>query len=279
MISSAKEVNQHYTQIDLSVKLLTALVNAGKDINKLTREDIAAFDEFHIRGREATIEVGQLANLQPGAELLDLGCGIGGAARTIHSEFGCKVTGLDLVEEYIQAARLLNYRIGLNGEIVFEQGNALDTTFEDDSFNVVFSQHVTMNIADKAQLAEEVKRVLRPGGQFVMYEICAGSNTPPHFPVPWAGVQAISFLETPEDLSKIFEDAGFKMIKFRDVTAPSLKWSQEMVARMSKRPADAPPGLGLNLLMGPTTGTKVKNMMHNLEEDRIRVIQCVMELT
>lgn len=274
-----KEINKHYTQTDLSAAILTALQQSGKDIDSLTREDIATFDEFHIRGRAATMEIGQLADLQPGAEVLDLGCGIGGAARTLMTEFGCRVTGVDLIEEYVQTARVLNDRIGYDGMIKFKQGNALDIPFDDDSFDVVFSQHITMNIEDKTRLALEVRRVLRPGGRFVLYEISAGAGSTPHFPVPWAGDSTINFLVEPQVLRQILEKAGFKTLEWRDVTTPSLEWNQKLVANMANRPADAPPPLGLNLLMGANTGVKVKNMMMNMQEDRIKVIQGVMVLT
>jgi len=276
MTTITQEINNHYTQTDLSANLLTALQRAGKDVNALTRDDIVTFDEFHIRGRVATMEIGKLADLQPGAELLDLGCGIGGAARTLMTEFYCRVTGIDLVEEYIQTARTLNAQTGYNAQIKFEQGNALDIPFGDDSFDVVFSQHVTMNVEDKTRLIQEVRRVLRPGGKFVLYEICAGSVSTPHFPVPWAGDSAINFLVEPQTLRQMLEETGFKTIEWRDVTAQSLEWNQQLVANMANRPADAPPPLGLNLLMGATTGMKVKNMMMNMQEDRIKVIQGVM---
>ena len=279
MITAIKEITEHYTQTDLSAKILAALEQAGKDINALTRVDIAPFDEFHIRGRVATREIGKLADLQPGTEILDLGCGIGGAARTLMAEFGCHVTGVDLIEEYIETARILNTRIGINGKIQFEQSNAMDLPFDDDSFDVVFSQHITMNIENKTRLVEEVRRVLRPGGQFVLYEICAGSVATPYFPLPWAGDSAINYLVEPHAFRQMLEEMGFKTIEWRDVTIPSLSWNQEIVSDMVQRPESAPPPLGLNLLMGASTAIKMKNMMKNMQEDRIRVIQGVLVVT
>lgn len=122
------------------------------------------------------------------------------------TEFGCLVTGVDLIKEYIETARILNTRIGIRGKIQFEQSNAKDLPFDDDSFEVVFSQHISMNIEDKTRLAEEVRRVLRPGGQFVICEICAGSVASPHFPLPWAGDSAINYLVEPQEFRQTLEE-------------------------------------------------------------------------
>ncbi len=270
-----QSINDHYGDTELRPRILKSLENAGKDVNALIREDIANFDEFHIRGREATRELAQLTGNLDGAKLLDLGCGLGGAARTLAYEFGAEVTGIDLVEEYIQTAKMLSDRLGKNGQVIFRQGNVLDIPFDEATFDVVWSQHVTMNIEDKARMFAEVRRVLRPNGHIAVYEICAGPATPPHFPVPWASDPSINFLAEPAELKQILVNAGFKEIAWRDVTASSLEWFLAMIAASQARPAGAPPPLGLNVLMGGTTAEKIKNLKRNLEEDRVRVVQGV----
>lgn len=177
---------RHYSQPDLIGKLLSALERAGKDIDSLSRDDVAGFEEFHIRGRDATRELARLAGLQPEMEVLDIGCGIGGPARTLAAEFGCRVTGLDLVEEYCRAATVLTERLRLAERVRFHEGNALDMPFSAGSFDAAFMAHVSMNIEDKASLFRQVVRVLRPDGRLALYEICAGAVSPPHFPAPWA---------------------------------------------------------------------------------------------
>jgi hypothetical protein len=74
-------------------------------------------------------------------------------------------------------------------------------------------------------------------------------------------------------------EAGFKELVWEDVTAATLEWFQAMKASRAARPADAPPPLGLNLIMGATTAEKIGNLRRNLEEDRVRVIQGVFQLT
>jgi len=278
MENYAKSINDHYSQVNLGTSIIAAYENAGKNVAGLTREDITTFDEFHIRGREATREVAQLAGLQKDMKVLDLGCGVGGSARTLAAEFGCIVTGIDLVDEYCQTAEMLTDRVGLSDRVSFQQGNVMEMPFEDESFDVAWLQHVSMNIENKTGLYREVHRVLKPKGLFALYEICAGHTSQPYFPVPWASDASINFLAAPETLQQMLSEIGFKEKVWKDVTSISLEWFRNMIASMSARPTDAPPLLGLNLLMGKTTKDKVNNLTRNLAEDRVRVIQGVFEV-
>lgn len=272
-----KPINDHYGQANLDEKITGAIERHGKRLEDLTRDDIASFDEFHIRGREATRELARLADLRDGLTVLDLGCGVGGAARTLAAEFGCKITGVDLVEDYCRTAEMLTQRVGLADRVTFRQGDMLNLPFEDGSFDVAWTQHTTMNIKDKAALFNEIRRVLRPGGRLALYEIIAGSVEPPHFPVPWAGDPSINFLVPVSKMKQLLREAGFNELEWRDVTPPSLEWFRAMVARMAQRRADAPPPLGLNLLMGETAPQKAANLVRNLEEDRTQVVQGVLK--
>ena len=107
-------------------------------------------------------------------EVLDVGCGIGGPARFLATKFGCKVTGIDLTPEFIDVARDLNARVGLGDTIDLRVADALDLPFPDASFDVVWTQHVSMNIADKPGLYAELGRVLRPGGRLAFFDVVAG---------------------------------------------------------------------------------------------------------
>ena len=270
-------LNEHYGVTDLGDEILDALEAAGKDVDALTRDDIASFGEFHIRGLEATREVADLAAIEDHSRVLDVGCGIGGPARTLASEYGCDVVGIDIVEEYCRAATLFTDRVGLTDRVRFQHGDALDLPFEDGEFDVVWFEHTLPNIEATGAAIEEAARVLRPGGTLALYEICAGPGGAPTFPVPWASDASLSYLATPEQLREIVLDRGFDEIAWRDVTGPSLEWFRDMVESMQSRPADAPPPLGLNLLMGAETPIKAKNVVRNLEEDRIAVVQAVYE--
>ena len=272
MSSGPRAVSDHYTRGDLGEAILAALRRAGKDPDNLAPGDLSGLDQFHFRGLEATRDQTELVALDAGSHVLDVGCGIGGPARYLAVEFGCRVTGLDLTEEFCRVAAMLAELTGLADRVDFRQGDALDMPFEDASFDLVWTQHASMNIADKDRLYGEMYRVLKPGGRLALYDIVAGNGGPLHFPVPWARRPEISFLTTPDELRAGVAVAGFRVDVFRDVSEAGLEWRKEITEKIAK---DGQPPLGLHVVMGSAWREMFGNVGRNLEEDRIRLIQMV----
>lgn len=270
--SDIAAIEAHYGHGDLETALLSALVAAGKDPDQLRPEDLAPVDEFHIGGRKATQELARKLVLTPQMQVLDLGCGIGGASRHLARAYGCRVTGLDLSQEYCRAAEMLTRRLGLGGSVGFRQGNALHMPFADGSFDLVWTQHASMNIADKAGLYREILRVLRPGGHLALYDVLAGPGGDVHFPVPWARESSCSHLIPPGKLRATLEELGFEILCWRDVTETGREWFRRLGQNLAK---DGPPPLGIHVLLGPDFRVMAKNQVRNLEEDRIALIETV----
>lgn len=269
---SARRVREHYGRENLNRTILEALESAGKNVNALTREDIFTIDEFHIRGRDATRELAALAGLRASMDVLDIGCGIGGPARTLSAEFGCRVTGIDLVPEFIEAAKDLSDRVGLSESTQFLRCDALDLPFADSTFDVVFMEHVSMNIFEKQALFGDIWRVLRAGGIFADYGICAGPGSSVVFPVPWSEDGGASHLISPEQYREKISAAGLVVREFLDVTAISRDWFQSTLDKMDRSGQRSSP-LTLSVVMGDTAGVKLANMLRNLEENRLVVHQ------
>ncbi len=269
-----KSINKQYGQPDLITKILTALRSAGKDTSALTVEDLGLFEEIHIRGRTATMELAQLVGLFEGIKVLDVGCGIGGPARALASKFGCYVTGIDLSKEYCRAAEILTERVGLSDKVTIYEGNALDMPFDDNSFDLVWIQHTLMNIKEKKRLFDQIYRVLKQNGRLAFNEVFAGSVTPLHFPVGWANDPSINFLVSPEEARRLITLSGFGEVVWTDVTEESIKWFQAIT---TARPPDAPPPIGIDLVIGPDFREKIANLLRNLEEGRIVVVYGVFE--
>jgi SAM-dependent methyltransferase len=271
-----RAVNAQYTSGDLGAAILAGLDAAGKNSETPTLDDLAPVDQFHTGGKAATLELAQLLPLSAGMDVLDVGGGIGGAARLLASQTGCSVAVVDLTETYCAVGEMLTRRTGLGKRITFTHGNALDLPFADQSFDVVWSQHATMNIAQKARLYAELARVLRPGGRLAFHEIMAGPNAPIAFPVPWATDQRLSFLWPPEEVRLLLTGSGWRERAWVDKTADSLAFFAERLSLFERPSADFPP-LGLHLLLGERFGPAFRNMVRNLQEQRVTVIQGVFE--
>jgi MPBQ/MSBQ methyltransferase len=265
-------VQAHYTRAGLGELILAALEKAGKDLNRLTPEDLAPIDEFHIRGRAATLELARAAKVDATQRVLDVGSGVGGTSRCLAREFGCRVTGIDLTDEYCRAATLLTQRIGLAELVDYRQGDATHLPFADASFDVVWTEHVAMNIPDKPKLYAEMHRVLKPGGTLAIYDVLAGPAGPVHFPVPWARSPDASFLATPDGLRDLLKDAGFRIESWLDTTDAARAWFVALAERI-QREGVAP--LGFHLLLGADFPAMAQNQRRNLEEGRIVLAQIV----
>lgn len=267
-------VDEHYGRGDLAAKILEALRAAGEDPEDLTLEDLTPFDQFHTRGREATRELAQRVGITSGMRALDIGGGLGGPARTLASEFGCTVEVLDLTEEFCRAGEMLTARTGLSHLVSFRHGNALQMPYPDASFDVVWTQHSSMNIADKERLYGEIQRLLRPGGRLALHEIMAGPTSPVHFPVPWARDPSISHLQPPEKIRSLIAGTGLDETSWVDETTSATGWFRH---RLSAAASQGPSPLGLHLLLGDDFGEMLHNQVLNLREGRISVVQAVFE--
>jgi len=273
-MTNARAVEDHYTRSSLADTILSALREAGKDLERLTPDDLAPVDEFHSGQRNATVRLAQLAGLSGAEDVLDVGCGIGGPSRFLAKAFGCRVTGLDLTAEFVEVANMLARRTGLAGKVTYRQGDALDLPFPDASFDLVWSQNAAMNIADRDRLYAEMRRVLRPAGRLAIQDVAAGPGGEPYYPTPWASDKSISFLFAPEVTREKLERAGFRVVAWHDPTPESL---EQALARAKALETGSLPPLGLHILIGPNFPAVSRNMVRNLEEARITLINAVLE--
>lgn len=272
MSNNENLVANHYGLTDLSERIFSALEKLGVDSSRLTVEDLAPVDEFHIRGRASTVELANLAAIQPEELVLDVGSGLGGTCRFLASSVGCSVVGVDLTEEYCRLAESLTERVGLTDRITYKRASALALPFPDRHFDVVWTEHVQMNIADKAGFYSEIMRVLKPGGRLAFHDIFKGPEEGLMFPVPWAGDESISHLFGLEEIRTLLDDLEFEPTQWQDKTEVSAQFFRELLPGIEK---EGWKPLSLHLLVGEDPTLRFTNVLRNIESDRIRVIQAV----
>ena len=269
------QVATHYVGDGLTQRLIEALDAAGFSEGTVSVQDLAPLDQFHTRGLAATVDLARAADIAAGNVVLDVGSGLGGPSRYLAATYGCSVQGIDLSPAFVEAADYLAGRAGLADKVFYRAGDALALPFADESFDVTWTQHVAMNIADRDRLYAEIRRVLRPGGKLAAYDIVAGSGEALHFPVPWSRVPETSFVMPPDAMRSTLERHGFAVQSWTDRTAEGVAWFEQQRAARAQAIAQ-PQRLGLHLAMGPDFAGMTVNLARNLAEGRARVIEAVL---
>ena len=263
-------VRSHYRAIGLTERLKTALAVFGPEDQQLTPQQLGALDQFHTRGLAATAELATLVEITAGMSVLDIGSGVGGPARFLAATYGCRVTGVDLSEPFVDAARYLTERTGQSGQVSFEIASALELPFDDGRFDVALLQHVAMNIDDRARLYREIRRVLKLGGRFATFDVVLKSGEP-HYPLPWARTPATSFLLTAAATREAIESAGFRPLAWQDDTEAAKAWIAQL------RASGPPPSLNLGVVMGPDFAQLSANLGRNLMEGRLGILTAMFD--
>ncbi|HHJ15185.1 MAG TPA: methyltransferase domain-containing protein [Gammaproteobacteria bacterium] len=264
-------VARHYGDTDLLSRIFSGLEASGADLNRLQPDDLTAVEEFHIGGRKATAHAVEKMRLSEGQHILDVGCGIGGAARYIADNTACTVAGIDLTPEYIDIAKTLTELTGLDNQISFDVASALSMPFQDKAFDAAITLHVAMNIPERAALYSEIARVLKPGSTLYIFDVMKKNGGDLLFPVPWAETPDTSHLTTPEEMCSLLEAAGFHIQEVGDRTDFALEFFRESMEAAK----DGPLPLGIHLVMGESAAEKLRNVKGNIENGCIAPVQMV----
>jgi SAM-dependent methyltransferase len=262
MAERTADVQDHWTRPGVLARIDAALTELGHDPQNLTPEILATVEHLHSGGLATTRDQAERITLTPESRVLDVGCGIGGPARYLAHTYRCHVDGVDLTPELIETGKVLTERCGLADRVRLQLGNALELPYADRTFDVVWCQNVTMNLADKTGFLAEVYRVLKPGGLFTATEYSVGQGGDIVFPVPWAYDSSINFLDTEDVMRARYGTTGFRVREWNNYSDTVIKNYEQTLS--------APPNkLTIKLVFGDDTPDRQRNSQRNLIERRI----------
>ena len=271
MTNSPQAPDSPYRPAGLRARLERALARLAPDGQTPAPRQLGALDQFHTRGLAATRELAELAGIAADHAVLDVGSGLGGPARYVAASCGCRVIGVDLSEEFVEAARYLSARTAQAAQVEFRCASALALPFDDASFDRVLLQHVAMNIAQRAELYREMRRVLAPGGRLAVHDVVRAGGEP-LYPLPWARSPGHSFLLDATATRDAVEAAGFRTLAWRDDTPTAIDWAKRL-----PQAAGAPPAPGLAEVMGEDFPQRAANLARSLLQRRVGVLMAVFE--
>jgi SAM-dependent methyltransferase len=271
-MTDAKALADHWGRGDVYGLIMSAFNKMSKSLEGLTVEDLAPVDHFHARGFPATVELADRLPIKSDQHILDIGCGLGGPARYIAKRFHCTLSGIDITEPFVEAANKLTTLVRMEGQVKIRHGDGQRLPYPDSHFDGAYTQHVTMNVADRRKFFAEAYRVLKPGAFFALTEHGLGAKGNPHYPVPWSADGSVAYLVTPSETRAFLEETGFEDIVVEDTGAKYVAGYKLMIEKAER---GALPPLGIHILMGETALQKMRNAARNIEEGRTHPIQLI----
>jgi cyclopropane fatty-acyl-phospholipid synthase-like methyltransferase len=179
---------------------------------------------------DATAELTRLmidaSGLEPGLEVLDVGCGTGAPACRLAAEHNVRVTGITTSGVGVERARARVAEAGLDDRVGFEQRDGMDNGFPDASFDRAWVLEASHLMRRRDRLVAECARVLRPGGRFALCDIVLTRELPfmevRRLREPLALLREVfgdARMEPPEVYAKLAEENGLKVDEVTDLTA------------------------------------------------------------
>lgn len=190
----------------------------------------------HLGGVAATDELARLCRIGPDSRVLDVGCGAGVTACYLAREYGCRVTGVDILAGMVDRSSERATKEKLVDRVIFKVADAQELPFDDETFDAVISESVTSFPADKLKAVREYARVTKPGGYVGMNE-STWLKEPTQEMVTWVSqdIAGSAMPLSPDAWRELLEDAGLKEIEVKTVAIEAAGEARSMMQRYGRR--------------------------------------------
>jgi len=212
-------------------EVLSKLQADGKALDALQPSDLAAYDQDHYGGLEATDVLAQRLGLTPGMRVLDVCAGLGGTSRYLAWRYGCTLVGVEVNAGRCAGAAALTVRVGLADRVRIVSGDAtaLEQALAERDFDAAISQEAFLHIPDKAALLGGCCRALRAGGRLGFTDLVATPRlTARDRERLREAIAAVSLIAV-EEYTAHLERAGFREVTYEDL---SPWWSRILRGRL-----------------------------------------------
>lgn len=173
------------------------------------------------------------ANISKDDRVLDAGCGVGGASIYLAKNIGCKVTGITICSRQVDLAYKNADKEGVSHLVDFHEMDYLNTTFDDNSFTVVWGLESICYAESKEKYVRECFRLLKKGGKMIVADGFASKQSyeegkEKKLMQRWLDGWIVNSLNTPADWKNFAEKTGFTYSDYRDVTSNVMRTSTLM---------------------------------------------------
>jgi SAM-dependent methyltransferase len=196
---------------------------AARQAREQFTKDAEAFAAGQIINDESALEaLALLADLAPSDRVIDVACGPGIVA-TYLAKHAAHVVGVDLTPKMLDLARSRATNQGVGGRCLFVEGSMDDLDVEDERFDVAVSRYALHHAHDVGVVADELVRVVRPGGRLVVVDFGA----PDDESVATAYDDAERLRDpshvrnlTPDGIQSLFAERGCRLISATNYRLP-----------------------------------------------------------
>ena len=206
----------------------------GED-DPLAVAELLPFDQYHYFGAQAVDEAIRALAIGATSRVLDVGSGLGGPARYIADQTGCRVTALELQSDLDDVARSLTARCGLTGRVEHVLGDVMTADLEAGGYDAVVSWLALYHIADPRRLFARLSGALAPSGMIYVEDFFRHGDFGADEQPKLAEVIYAQSLPLRDEYIGHLEAAGFRDIRFEDMTAPWTAFVTERAAAYRAR--------------------------------------------